>query len=536
MPRLSVVSWIGNAAAVLCGCRGSVTRRAQEAGCSRQTVYEHASRVASALADHLSAGPSREELLRIVEQLRRENAELWEALEQAIDFPREKQQEFLATAAGMGLSLSQILVLLAVILPASECPSRSKLGRWLEAWCTRAREVLHVLDRACRELVLTLCIDEIYLGRRPVLVGVEPHSMAWIIGQKAEDCSGPTWYESLRDWDRLEYVVADAGSGLRKGLSLIQEARSQEAKNSQEGESPQEAEEERPLEVGLDVFHIKKEALPIIHRLWQKAESLWAKAEQDEREVERRKKQGQDSRGKASHLLGAWRKAEEAFYEAERVEAAWCRAEQALNVFRLDGSLNDRAWAEGEITAVLGVLRGGEWAKVRRMLSDPCALTFLDRMHRELKEAEADEALREALVRLWWFRRQRARQETAKPGSPPAAHVVQTVVCERMDPNWRDSFRRVGRVLRQTVRASSVVECMNSVIRMHQARHRTLTQPLLDLKRLYWNCRPFREGKRRGRSPYEHLQLKLPSHRFWELLNADPKELAQALSTTELPS
>jgi hypothetical protein len=424
----------------------------------------------------------------------------------------------------MGLSLSQIQILLALIVHANQCPSRPTLGRWLEAWCTRAGEVLRVLDRACRELVLILCIDEIFLGRRPVLVGVEPHSMAWVIGQKAEDCSGQTWYESLRDWDRLEYAVADAGSGLRKGLSLIQEARA---------EDPQER---GSLEVGLDVFHIKKEALPIIHRGWQKAESLWAKAEQDEREVERRKRQGQDSRGKASHLLGAWRKAEEAFYEAERVEAAWRRAEQALNVFRPDGSLNDRVWAEGEIRAVLGVLRGWEWAKVRRMLSDPCALTFLDRMHRELKEAEADEALREALVRLWWFRRQQRRQEPSQPDSPPAAQVVQMVLCERMDPNWRESYRRVGRVLRRTVRASSVVECMNSVIRMHQARHRRLTQPLLDLKRLYWNCRPFREGKRRGRSPYQHLQLKLPSHAFWELLNSDPHELAQTLSTHKVTS
>ena len=28
----------------------------------------------------------------------------------------------------------------------------------------------------------------------------------------------------------------------------------------------------------------------------------------------------------------------------------------------------------------------------------------------------------------------------------------------------------------------------------------------------------FREGKRRGRCPYEHLGLKLPSYRFWDLL------------------
>ena len=76
----------------------------------------------------------------------------------------------------------------------------------------------------------------------------------------------------------------------------------------------------------------------------------------------------------------------------------------------------------------------------------------------------------------------------------------------------------MSRVLRRTVRASSAVECMNSVLRMHQSRHRTVTQGLLDLKRLYWNCRGFREGKRRGRCPYELLGLKLPSYRFWDLL------------------
>ena len=108
------------------------------------------------------------------------------------------------------------------------------------------------------------------------------------------------------------------------------------------------------------------------------------------------------------------------------------------------------------------------------------------------------------------------------------------VVCQRLDPNWHQSYRRVGRILLRTVRASSVVECMNSVIRMHQARHRTLTQPMMDLKRLYWNCRPFREGKRRGRSPYEHLQIGLPSYDFWELLNSDPEDLTQQLSTPKV--
>jgi hypothetical protein len=67
------------------------------------------------------------------------------------------------------------------------------------------------------------------------------------------------------------------------------------------------------------------------------------------------------------------------------------------------------------------------------------------------------------------------------------------------------------------VRASSAAECMNSVLRMHQSRHRTVTQELLDLKRLYWNCRAFRDGKRRGPSPYQHLGLPLTPYDFWSV-------------------
>ncbi len=71
---------------------------------------------------------------------------------------------------------------------------------------------------------------------------------------------------------------------------------------------------------------------------------------------------------------------------------------------------------------------------------------------------------------------------------------------------------------------------MNSVVRMHQSRHRTLTQEMLDLKRLYWNTRVFRAGKRKGLCPYEHLGIMLPSYDFWDLLQP---ELASAFASTK---
>ena len=150
------------------------------------------------------------------------------------------------------------------------------------------------------------------------------------------------------------------------------------------------------------------------------------------------------------------------------------------------------------------------------------------------------EAVRDALVQLWWLRRQRPRKssETAMASCEHVLYLMQMVLCQKLDPNWRASYRLVAAVLSQTVRASSAVECMNSVLRMHQSRHRTLTQGMLDLKRLYWNCRMFRGGKRKGRCPYEHMGLKLPSYDFWSLLQVEmstafAKAKAKAKAKTE---
>ena len=88
-------------------------------------------------------------------------------------------------------------------------------------------------------------------------------------------------------------------------------------------------------------------------------------------------------------------------------------------------------------------------------------------------------------------------------------------------------------MLRGAWRASSLVECVNSVARMQQARHRKMTQGLLDLKRLYWNLRRFRTGRRKDQSPYGLLGLKLPDLSFWESLKLTSEQLREKLSAQE---
>ena len=104
------------------GPHGAVTQQAQEAGCSRQSIYDHAQKVSAAIEAEHGGGPTRAELIRVNEALRLENTQLWEWLFQTIEFPLAKQQHFAVTAMAMGLSLSQTLVLLAILLVQEPIP------------------------------------------------------------------------------------------------------------------------------------------------------------------------------------------------------------------------------------------------------------------------------------------------------------------------------------------------------------------------------------------------------------------------------
>ena len=90
------------------------------------------------------------------------------------------------------------------------------------------------------------------------------------------------------------------------------------------------------------------------------------------------------------------------------------------------------------------------------------------------------------------------------------------------DESLQSAVEMVRNLIRTCWRASSLVEGINSVVRMQQARHRKMTAGLIDLKRFYWNCRRFRTGRRKNRSPYELLGIQLPIEDWWELLKLGP--------------
>ena len=517
MRTIPLVSWIANAAALLTGPRGAVTRRTQEAGCCRQSVYTHARKVKSAVEAEHNGGPMRAELIRENEALRQEIIPLWKLLFQTVDFGLAKQQEFSVTAMAMGLSHSQICVLLEIPLGAKACPSRSKIHRWVQAAGQAAGEVLKQLDHSCKASVLVGCLDEIFFHGKPVLVGVDPQSMTWFLGKKVASHQGSTWFAELQPWTSLTYVTSDAGAGLKAGIARIQKLRLES--------------NQVPLEKGLDVFHTKREAHRALRIIWRRVERAWERADVAARALKQARWQGRGERKLTQQLNEAWTKAFQAFRLYEKREAAWKGVEPAFDVFRPDGQLNDRAWAQQQVAWALPRLIGPEWSKIHRLLKNAESFTFLDRLHRQLDQLSVPEVLREPLVELWKLRRQRPKKakDTDLASHAHILSLLQEILCQKLDPDWRQWYRRIAAVLSQTVRASSAVECMNSVLRMHQSRHRTTTQGMLDIKRLYWNCRVFARGKRKGRCPYEHLGLQLPTFDFWAMLQVQlPTGIAEA--------
>jgi hypothetical protein len=233
-----------------------------------------------------------------------------------------------------------------------------------------------------------------------------------------------------------------------------------------------------------------------------------------------------------THVAVCWRRAEQCLDDWSRKEQAWQQVQEALRLYTPNGELNDRTGAEAQLAELLAVLTGAEWGKTKRLLRRAETFTFLDRVHEQLASLPVAREVRDAAVRSEGLRR---HPELLQGDNPQAAvlrglAMVWGLILTKAGTTGQAAIDGVREILRQTWRASSLVEGINSVVRMQQARHRRMTQRMLDLKRLYWNTREFRTGKRKGLSPYERLGLKIPKGTWWELLKLTPEQLRDKLS------
>jgi hypothetical protein len=355
-----------------------------------------------------------------------------------------------------------------------------------------------------------------FLGPNPALMVVEPEGLCWITGRMAGTRDGVTWAQEFARLPGLKAVARDDGTGLGRGVRL-ENARRRDAGLPE-------------LDDTLEIFHTLREGGRALRKTWGVATRALERAEAAPKAVDRLGRQGRSRRGHGTEARRLWRQAEPLWDQATAAEMAWDRARSAFEFFTPEGRLNGRAHAEAVVSAAMPGLSGAAWAKTRRLPMRRESFTFLDQVGERLAGLGLAPDVLSALLDLEGLRRQPGRLSAATRAWASARTVQLSETC----PDWPGQAGRVRAVLRGVWRASSLVECVNGVARMQQARHRKMTQGLLDLKRLYWNLRRFRTGRRKGQTPYGLLGLRLPEMGFGEFLRMTPDELREQLSAQDV--
>jgi hypothetical protein len=151
MVTLTIRTLIRNAAAVFEGTYGAVTRRATQARCSRQTLYEHARRVERHFEPAVDETPSTK--LTVTATPTDPSA--------LLDEPARRR--FAVTAFAMGISTRQIERLFDLLIPG-DGPDHATIARWVKHEAEKAQAVLTPLDDAAAAQVTALALDEVFFG------------------------------------------------------------------------------------------------------------------------------------------------------------------------------------------------------------------------------------------------------------------------------------------------------------------------------------------------------------------------------------
>lgn len=516
MGMVALEQRIASAFFVIHGNYGDVARYAQERGVCRQSIYNEAAKLRNALAQARRENEEQREELRKAQQ---QIADLTACLSQAVVVDAAKQEELACVGQARGVTLRDCRELLEVLIPGRAL-SVAELGRRTRAAGKKAGQLLAVLDEVARQKVREAAADEIYV-KDPVLMVVEPESLCWLSGQLSQEISGEAWLREFEELPNLEEVMRDGGTGLAKGVALLNAQR-----RTQLGKSP-------VTDQG-DHFHALRHGGVALHKAKRQAQKALTAAEAAQKALDECARQGQKQTGAAVRARLAWRKAEQAMDAWQERERLWQKTKQALQLITPEGELNTRAKAEAVLQETLPQLPDSDFAKTKRQLEQPEMLNYLDRVEAKIAALPfADEVKKAAVQQEALRRRPEAFQgEGVKPAALRGVLLMCAVVLGKAGDEGAQALAAVRDIFRRAYRASSLVECINSVLRMHQAGHRRMTQQLLDLKRLYWNCHTFTAGRRRHTTPYERLGIPWPPNvLWWQVLNLTPEQLRDKLST-----
>lgn len=340
--------------------------------------------------------------------------------------------------------------------------------------------------------------DELFANAQPILVTVEPQSMAILRAELSDHRRAEDWKEH---WVALEEnqffmlgLVSDRGEGLEKGLNLFS------------SETPH----------FMDLYHdIRDLAHAILVRLETKAYQA-IRHEYERESVLNSARSPRVIKERTETYRIAKHAAAAAIDQYDMAVYLFRTIQHALELFDEQGQLKSKPVVQQDIEAALDLM-----VEITSPNVQNAAQTFRDRLDSillyfdtaeatiiELTESIPDPNSRQALCLAWQYdkkygqAKQSRKNQYYKEQYRFWLQYAQTLLETDVEPIKTMAFD----LLNHIQRSSALVETVNSIIRPYLNTCKgQITQETLNLIMFHHNYRHFNAGKRKGKAPIEIL-------------------------------
>jgi hypothetical protein len=482
------------------GFYGVVTDLANAYNTNRQRVYDILDRVLAAFQQK-PPGPTpkpAEAREKRIAELEAETASLQARIqeleakqENSVEVTRHRIRDLSLTLAVLPVSYRDIRDVVGLAYGEKYAPSEATLCGIVQYYGVIAGLIL--LDGEITSKFSSGCVDEIFFHQTPILTVVDPDSMAVGACERSQDRTGESWYAVLSHFPNLDYIISDQAKGIAKGIHLA-------------------AGTPGTIQHQSDLYHLLTETSRTTRRLETCLEKLLKAEEQAWQDWI----QGHVYVKTVEKILATVvRQLElmEQYYQALEL------LDFAFSPMTSDHQVNAREHGRQILSDVVQRLKSlpelgiDDLVKTLGKKAQGC-LVFLDQLQRELSvipvELGEDSQFTAAEVR------ELAIQEVCL-GHAMADDPSDEVFCayrhlwekvrslKKLVPVFLKVVSAVRKILYHPKRSSSLVECYNSILRPIQQVKKQVTQEFLWLKALHHNMKSFKQGWRKGKSPFQLL-------------------------------
>jgi hypothetical protein len=412
-------------------------------------------------------------------------------LENSVEITSQGLRDLSLTLTVLPVSYRDIRDVIALAYGEKYAPSEASLCKMVQHYGTIAGLIL--LDGQVTSKFSSAGVDEIFFHQIPILTVVDPDSMAVGACERSQDRTGGSWNSVLSHFPNLRYVISDEAKGIGNGVYLT-------------AGTPETILHQK------DLYHFVSKISGTTRRLETRLEKLlkgeekawqdWAKGRIYIKTMER-------------VLATVDRQLElmEQYYQAmELLDLAFCSVTS-------DYEVNTREHGHEILSDVIQRLQSltelgiDDLLKILEKRASGC-LVFLDQLQRELSfipvELDQDSVFTAEQIREWAIQEVCLQQAMADEPSDEVfsayGELWQNVrSLKKLIPVFLQIVPKVRKILYRPKRASSLVECFNSILRPIQQVKKQVTQEFLWLKALHHNMKTFKQGRRKGKSPFQLL-------------------------------